>query len=183
MLRTALNRMGLPVDAAQYATDTMEMDSLEAWQDFHVDDDLEGLAKNLRMPGGMIAWFLLFIEASLQSNAFVRRRRPYFVCDGIAELACITGHQQLEPHMVFVLMGQSQKMNHHGSRHSGSSKNNNPTKDADVHVAPLVLFLLDRALNSCIAQTGQAALEVRGGRVSQPSCSQLISWNSPVELI
>ena len=53
-LRTALNRMGLPVDAAQYATDEMGMDTLEAWRDFHVDDDLIGLAKNLRSPGGTI---------------------------------------------------------------------------------------------------------------------------------
>jgi len=49
---TALVRMSLSQAAAAYATDTMGLDTIEAWRDFHVDDDLEGLAKNLRSPGG-----------------------------------------------------------------------------------------------------------------------------------
>ena len=51
-LRTALGRMGLPNDAAQYATTTMNLDTLDAWRDFQTDSDLDGLAKNLRSPGG-----------------------------------------------------------------------------------------------------------------------------------
>jgi hypothetical protein len=53
-LRTALTRMGLSATAAQYATDTMGLDSLDAWRDLHMDDDLDQLAKNLRSPGGTI---------------------------------------------------------------------------------------------------------------------------------
>jgi len=53
-LRTALNRLGLSIDAANYATDELGLDTLNRWRDFHTDMDLDGLAKNLRNPGGMI---------------------------------------------------------------------------------------------------------------------------------
>ena len=53
-LRTALNRLGLSIDAANYATDELGLDTLNRWCDFHTDMDLDGLAKNLRNPGGMI---------------------------------------------------------------------------------------------------------------------------------
>jgi len=51
---TALTHMGLPQPAAAYAMDTMQLDTLEAWCNFHVDDDLDGLAKNLRSLGGTV---------------------------------------------------------------------------------------------------------------------------------
>ena len=47
-----LVRMMMTQDAAQYATDEMQLNSLDVWRDFHCDDDLDGLAKNLRNPGG-----------------------------------------------------------------------------------------------------------------------------------
>ena len=51
-VRAAIVRMGLSQAAAQYATDEMGLSTLDAWRDFHTDDDLDGLAKNLRSPGG-----------------------------------------------------------------------------------------------------------------------------------
>ena len=51
-LRTCLIRMGLPQDAAVYAMDVMGLNSLVLWRDFHDDEDLVGLSKNLRSPGG-----------------------------------------------------------------------------------------------------------------------------------
>ena len=53
-MRNALMRMGLPQPAAEYARTTMGLDTLDAWRDFHTDDDLDGLAKNLRSPGGTL---------------------------------------------------------------------------------------------------------------------------------
>lgn len=52
-LRTALVRLGLTQEGALYATDTIGLDTLDAWRDFHTDIDLDGLAKNLRSPGGL----------------------------------------------------------------------------------------------------------------------------------
>jgi len=52
-LRAALVRLGLSQDAATYATDTIGLDSLDAWRDFHTDIDLDGLSRNLRNPGGL----------------------------------------------------------------------------------------------------------------------------------
>jgi hypothetical protein len=51
-VRAALRRMGLTPAAATYCTDEMGLDSLDKWRDLHMDDDLDGLAKNLRSPGG-----------------------------------------------------------------------------------------------------------------------------------
>ena len=53
-VRQALQRMGLSLEAAQYAVGPMNLNSLAAWRDFHTDDDLDGLAKNPRSPGGTI---------------------------------------------------------------------------------------------------------------------------------
>ena len=55
-LRQALHRMGLSNQAAQYATagNGMGLDSLNAWRDFHTDDNLDGMAKNFRSPGGTV---------------------------------------------------------------------------------------------------------------------------------
>jgi hypothetical protein len=51
-LRTCLTRMLLPQDAATYATDVMGLNSLDAWRDYQDDDDLQGITKNMRSPGG-----------------------------------------------------------------------------------------------------------------------------------
>jgi len=56
-LRTALERVGLPNAAATFAINQLGLDSLEAWRDLQVDEDLVGLAKNLRSPGGGHAGF------------------------------------------------------------------------------------------------------------------------------
>ena len=51
-IRAMLGRMGLNPQGAQYATDRMNLNTLEQWRNYHDDDDLDGLAKSLRSPGG-----------------------------------------------------------------------------------------------------------------------------------
>jgi hypothetical protein len=51
-LRTALVRIGLSNEAANYATGEMGLATLDEWRDLHTDSDLEGIVKNLRSPGG-----------------------------------------------------------------------------------------------------------------------------------
>jgi len=51
-VRTALMRLGLSQPAAQYATTTMGLETLNAWRDLQTDEDLISLSKNLRSPGG-----------------------------------------------------------------------------------------------------------------------------------
>lgn len=51
-LRNALVRLGLTQPAATFAIDAMGMDTLVKWRDFETDDELTGLSKSLRSPGG-----------------------------------------------------------------------------------------------------------------------------------
>ena len=51
-----LQTLGLSDRAAAYAVDDdgLGLDTLEAWRDLQVDDDLDALAKNFRSPGGFV---------------------------------------------------------------------------------------------------------------------------------
>ena len=53
-VRQAIQRMGLPNNAAVFAVNTMGLDTLDAWRDMHMDEHLSEFAKSLRSPGGTI---------------------------------------------------------------------------------------------------------------------------------
>ena len=56
-LRQALNRLGMGNDVATFVMDEAKglgLSTLDIWRDTQLDEDLDGLAKNIRNPGGTI---------------------------------------------------------------------------------------------------------------------------------